>query len=266
MEFNFEFAAVENAYKPSGRISFIAIPLMLLFGGAISVLGGYLLGMSLPGLDNFSRNAGVVGLIIEILLKLGLSLALGYAIAFGVYGGGRIGKNRNIWVGIVIGFICGLAAFIVVWSVGSHNPKYGVSTVGPFMAVAMFCAIVFIPVRDAAGGGAADPFCEVHNQFMKMKEVSKLPISSEREAMMLLGNRQFEKVGQLSSTDDMDDYSTVHVYYCNECKNGYISMTTTLTEYEQRSDGSERSESKSCLVFSSALNQSEVEMLVPREK
>lgn len=224
--------------------------------------------MALPGLDNFSREADVfvLGLIIEIILKLVLSLALGYGTAFVVYYGGRIAKNRNIWVGIVIGFLCGLAAFIVMWSVGGDNPKYGGFTVGPFMAIAMFCAIVFIPVRDAAGGGAADPFCEQHNCFMKMKEISKLPISSEREAMNLLSNRQFTKVGQLRSTDDINNYSTIQVWYCTKCLNGYISMTTKLTVHEQGSDGSSHSESASRLVFSSTLNQSEAEMILGSDK
>lgn len=39
MVFEFQFAEVENAYKPSGKISFLAIPGMLFLGGAIA-LGG----------------------------------------------------------------------------------------------------------------------------------------------------------------------------------------------------------------------------------
>ena len=137
MEFNFQFTEVQNAYKPSGKITFLAIPVMLFFGGAIALIGGYLLGLALPSIDNLSRN-GVVGLIIESILKLLLSTALGYGMALGIHRSGRIAKNRNIWVGMVIGFFCGLAAFIVMWLVGGHNPKYGVSTVGPFLGIAMF--------------------------------------------------------------------------------------------------------------------------------
>lgn len=262
MEFNFNFPEVENAYKPSGRITFLSILLMLLLGGAISLIGGYLLGAVLPKLDNLSREGGVLGLIIEILLKLVLSLGLGYGIAFGVYQGGKMGKNRNAWIGIVIGGICGLAAFIITLSVGGANPEYGGSTIGPLMGVAMFCAIVVGPAIWTGGGAATDPFCELHNRFMKETEISKLPIYSERNAMNFLSSREFEKIVELSPTDDLDNYSTIQMYYCDECMKGYISMRTKLTIREQESDGSSYSKSESRLVFSSSLDSSEVKTIL----
>jgi len=99
---NFKFkqggVAMEFSF-PSGKITFQSILLMLLLGGVISLIGRYLLGAVFPELDNLSREGSGLGNFLKILLSLGL----GYGIGFGVYGGGRIGKNRNPWIGIVIG-------------------------------------------------------------------------------------------------------------------------------------------------------------------
>ena len=116
-------------------------------------------------------------------------------------------------------------------------------------------------MRNAAGGGAIDPFCEQHNSFMKNKEIRKLPVSSESEAMNLLSNREFAKITDLPSTDDTDNYATIHVWYCAECMNGYILMATQLTIRVQKKDGSSDSESKTRLVFSSKMNQSEADII-----
>ena len=74
MKFNFNFPEVENAYKPSGKIGLLSIPLMLLLGGFV---------------------------------------ALGFGIGYVVGWGGIIGKNRNKWLGMIIGGLCGLGTVII---------------------------------------------------------------------------------------------------------------------------------------------------------
>jgi hypothetical protein len=53
-----------------------------------------------------------------------LVLLLAYGIGFGVYWGGIIGKNRSLGVGMVIGFLCGVAALVVLLSVSGELRIY----------------------------------------------------------------------------------------------------------------------------------------------
>jgi hypothetical protein len=124
----------------------------------------------------------------------------------------------------------------------------------------MVFALALAPITLSHG---AKHFCERHKRFMKVQEiVSKLSSSSEKEAMNFLSNRLFTRICQLPLTDDHNNYSTITAWYCPECMNGYISMITKKMVHEQKADGTSSAESKSRSVFSSALNQSEVETIL----
>jgi hypothetical protein len=66
----FEFPSVENAYKPSGKISFITIPVMLFLGGMISLVGGYLIGLALPSINTLVFMKGSFWWGLGVLLRI----------------------------------------------------------------------------------------------------------------------------------------------------------------------------------------------------
>jgi hypothetical protein len=196
-----------------------------------------------------SSDLGLAAL--EFGIKVIGSVVLGSSIGIAIYGAGRIGKNRSRTAGIVCGLVCGLAACAVILVVS------GGSGIGPLSGAVILCGVGLIP---GAGGlaGSEEPFCELHNNFMEERVIRQISLTAEADAIRLLMTSDFAGLAELPSTDDHHNSSKVTLFHCRECREGYISMTTTVSARKRHSDGSSISESESRLVYSSALNPPQV--------
>lgn len=254
MDFNFAFEEVESAYKPSGRIGWVAIPLMLLFGTVISVLGGTLVGGAVFHLHVLAvQTEGFAKPLLAIPI-IGLPLLLGFTIGGGIYKGNCMGKNRNSLVGFFVGLLCGLIGFAVTWANGGNS-------YGWMFGIILFCAIALTPAG-VGMAGVDDPFCEQHQRFMKFQVISTIPVASEMEALNLLDSRQFGRLETLPVTDDVLNYSRISAFYCETCMNGYLSMLTKLTVRDKKG----QRDSRTRRVFSSAVIPIEIEALTTKKK
>ncbi|RKX74380.1 MAG: hypothetical protein DRP87_16990 [Spirochaetes bacterium] len=274
-ELEISIQEVKNAYKPSGMTNFSAVLLMLLLGGIVAVAGGYLLGKLLPLIVNLARRIdtstrGRQRAFIQVMLSFPLSSVLGLVIRFAVYCGGRLGKNRNKWVRKVIGIFCGLVVVAVVGiPLLQLSGDLGEKIIFLVGGVSLFLFLALL--LKLSGVEEEKPFCELHNRFMKEEEVFKLQFLFERDAIAILSRREFEKIFELPSAEDcyiIDDeiytnnnYSTIKIWYCEECMSGYISMITQFLVWK---DDGTKSTTRS--VFSSSLEKPEVEKILNKKK
>lgn len=90
-----------------------------------------------------------------------------------------------------------------------------------------------------------------------------ISLASEGKAISILSNRDFSELSNLPPGDIKHSFSNIEVRYCALCMNGFVSMTTYLKR-KVRSLGDARTETKSRLVFSSALSPTDVKTIIDK--
>ena len=201
----FDFPKVEQAYKPSGKISPIAAALMWIFGGVVSVIGGYLFGSILPSVGAMASTLGFLAAL-EFIIKVVVSVALGAAIAVAIYLGGKLGKNRSQTLAVVCGLTCGLGSCAALLLVS------GGEGIGLFSGLVILCSVGFIPISGGLLAGE-EPFCELHSRFMDKPFIRDISLDAEKDAMRLLEEGEdFGSLASLPSTDDEENHSRLILY------------------------------------------------------
>lgn len=266
--FSFGFPAVENAYNPSGKGSTKANIWMLVLGLPTGVIVGGLLYYVHRAIVDFSNNivgATCFGLLFVWIIPAVLSGFLGYLVAYAVSQGATIGKGRNLNAVAICGVISGLVgsvAYAIVRSI-NEGPEAFDSSIDIIRVIVYTLPILIVAWAGATETMKRKPFCEACNKYMKTITLGRIPIRSEGGLMEIFKSRTFKDLAALASSNEKDEknYSTIIVWYCDNCKEqGFINATTLQTRFEYTKD-STKTKSETRLIFSSPLESAEIETL-----
>lgn len=260
---------VKSAYVPSGKISRHTIPIMVVLGGLCSILAGYVFAWLAPRLFVWLVSGRFRNPIYEFL---GRNLAAPFfAFMAGLIAGGifliplvwigRIAKNRNDRVGLIIGGISGIAMCLIF--LFAYSPRSGglssmqIAAISPSSYINILKILICIGITLSScligsASIASSPFCEKDEQYMRSKILGNFEFLSQEKLIQILNSRSFERIADLSETNKTDNHYSISMYYCDSCLDGIIEMKVHSTIKM-------RNESKTDvrLVFSSFLNSDE---------
>lgn len=265
-----DFITVENAYQPSERGSWAAYGRMLLTGGGVAVGCGVLFAFfkwfitTLLTLVLPSDYAPP--LLIFSAVMLGAVVA-GEPIGIRVSAAARAEKNRNRSAAKVIGFLAGGVGAVTYLSLAEALRRLIPFPASNLEALCACLVLLWMATRGSSQMIAAQPFCEVDQEFMDKKHLGQYPFAEALRVRQLLRARQFETLRKQAATAplaiDQVDRVEINFWYCSCCRQqGFINGSLYQTRYYALS-GPESIDSyvATRLIYSAELTPAEIAAL-----
>lgn len=255
-------------YKPSGKISALSIPLMLIFGCIFGIAGGGLIYL--------------ISIFTEFYLIFVFSIVIGLGAGMGLKLGIKIGKCRNQILGFLLGLIVaflsyasmhlfdsiftqgyGLNDFFYYIKQYTENYTYTINDIeisgsGVWIVLGIEALIVFIVTIVISISNIKHPFVEECKEWCDDKQTFTVSKSLLDEITSILYNKEFKKLPELiknskNTINSPTDNVTVELLYSSKCKfKGYISLTTIITTGRSKTTHTPRT-----ILFNAVINDGE---------
>ncbi|MCZ6539765.1 MAG: hypothetical protein O6922_08085 [Chloroflexi bacterium] len=223
-----------EVYNASGRIGLFTIPIMLVPGLALGVAAAF-------GIHQIWQ---WTGFYLIWFFPVGIGLAAG----FGMSIGGRIGRNRSVPLGLVLGLAVGIVSY------GSMHyfdaVSYGTTDIlaylrdmaqigysfffipisGPFAWISWIVelGIVIFFSTTFSVGAATVPYCETCNQWTTDVELFSTHPNSAVPMLTSIRDQRFHLLKEQIEAGHTNEYRLkAQLDYCENCKRtGYLTLST----------------------------------------
>jgi hypothetical protein len=224
-----------DLYQPSGKLNVPSIPAMLMLGGILGIAAAFVVHLIWQ----------YTGFYPIFFFPAGIGLVAGFGLRIGI----KIGKSRNVWIGMTAGLIIGLLSYLSMHyfdgvsygatSLGSYlgaKADEGYSLLGIIHISGFFAWVswiielgiaIFFTVAIAAGS-SAEPYCEECDRWCSEEERFATTHDSAPEIARALCERDVSRIRAIPRHEvGRRDELRIDLCYCGKClRNGYMTLTS----------------------------------------
>lgn len=270
--------AVESAYRPSGKLPFmalaamlLALPFVVLLTLGIAAIPVYIFESFFdPALLKYSNGSwavAIIGLLVDFLAGLTILLLPGWLLARI----GRLFKNRNPnWPAILTlipAFIAGIVFFWPIWDGQSIAPVEIAFLFIPISWLLILVGGLIVPILaalSAASSVAQYKFCEKAGVFLKPRRRSRFGFDWIEDVKELVSSGEYKYLREVEAAGKQDEknrhYAQLVLWWHERADTAFIELTAFFGGQVWPSKKGERKEvSASWLVLSKQIDRVEAE-------
>jgi hypothetical protein len=224
-----------ETYTPSGRISLLTIPLMLVIGGAAGIGVAFVVHLIWQA----------IGYYLIVIFPAAIGIAAGFGVSIGV----TAGRNRNVPLGLIVGLAVGLVSYMSMHYFDSRSADSPDLLAYLEMMADEGYSIFFIPISgifvwitwvieavivafltvSIAGGSSQEAFCEDCNRWTTNRRLFTSAPDSVAAIVTSVSEKRYHQLKELIGKQFSDrNKLDVDLSYCDHCRRqGYLTLTST---------------------------------------